>query len=93
MAALVLAAAVTFGATSPASATISYVGGGEWDHGVSASTTWSFYYHAVYRHKSTVITSEGTTTSGWKAKKFWAFAQRDSTRSGNKTYYDYDSSS
>ena len=87
--AMALAAGISFGVMAPANATIDYVGGGEWDHGVSASTTWSFYYHDSKAHRSSVQTSKAYQTSQWRGVGIWSIAQLTSTQSGNKTYYDY----
>ena len=78
-----LAAGAGLGAIAPASADES-VGGGTWDHGVSASTTWSFYLHPSKAHRSSVTTSNDYQTSQWRGVNVWSIAQLTSTVSGNK---------
>ncbi|ARU51789.1 lactococcin 972 family bacteriocin [Cellulosimicrobium cellulans] len=52
--AVALAVAAVAGGAGTAYATISYVGGGTWDHGVGGGTVWSDYYHGSKCHGSSV---------------------------------------
>lgn len=68
VAAALVAGAFLVGGGAAAHATISYVGGGTWDHGVNSSIVWSDYYHGSKCHGSTSVgsyTERDNAPAGW----------------------------
>ncbi len=83
-----LTVAKTVAISAPASATVVSVGGGTWDYGASATDVWSYYNHASKTHKSSVVNSRGTKTSGWKVKGVQSLASQQASLTGNHAYWD-----
>lgn len=76
VAAIALAGSVLVGGAAAAHATIEYVGGGTWDHGVNSSIVWSDYYHGSRCHGSSV---QGTYyEKDYASAGYWSIADAPS---------------
>ncbi|WP_017569942.1 lactococcin 972 family bacteriocin [Nocardiopsis halotolerans] len=82
---VLLASGLAVGATGTALAVVEYVGGGRWEHGFSAGSVYSNYFHGGVCHGSTAV---GTYTDRTSAPAgYTSYATAPEARWGNKTYW------
>lgn len=89
LASLGLAAALSVGGATAASATTSYMGGGWLDYGVDYGymNVWSNYFHSSKSHGSTACNSMSCNRSDVAPANKWSWANIGATYGGNKSYY------
>ncbi|EPY2275055.1 lactococcin 972 family bacteriocin [Clostridium sporogenes] len=64
-----------------------YVGGGQWDHGITYAKVWSNYYHSSAVHGSTAGNKNGKYFSGWKSPGAWSYKKINASVYGNTAYW------
>ena len=93
---LALAAGVVgaLAVAAPALATTESVGGGTWEHGVTAYSpagkNYSNYYHGSRAHRSSVQNAGGLVRSSCVGAGSWSVASQHATPRGNKAYWSID---
>lgn len=83
---LVIAAGLTAGTASVATAAISYVGGGTWYHGLTSGRVYSDYFHATRCHGSTAVGTYTVTSAAMLPGKT-SEASAPRAVSNNETYW------
>jgi bacteriocin, lactococcin 972 family len=82
---LLLAVGIISGTAGVAAAATSYVGGGEWQHGIQGGYVYSHYYHASRCHGSTAV---GTYTVRASAPAGnYSYANAPKAWTNNQTYW------
>jgi len=84
--ALAFAGVLAVGSVIPAFATVEYVGGGTWNHGLydSPRGVWSNYVHNEMTHSATSICD---STNNKVIKDKWYWANTDAYGSGTRYAY------